>query len=1300
MESSENTIDKQEEGKESNIEPTPKWMFWKKNPSATEEEPPKYPPLTYWKLFRYANFNDKLLLVIALICSIAHGAMLPLLTVIFGRTIDEFANINLPTDDPNRVPLNEIANELASTTNIYIIFAFIAFAVSFVQLSFAITAANRMGNEIRRLFFDSLVAQDCDFYDDSEAGALTHLVVHDIDLIQSGIGDRLATAVQYVSTFIVGIIVGLVYGWKLTLVILAVTPLLLLSGAVFGNASADATGDGLGAYGEAGGIASEVIGLIRTVTAFGGQKEEARRYEASLEKAYRFAVRASVTSGLGLGTAMLLILWSYGLAFWYGSKLVEKGEMSAGDVLLTFFALSLGASSLGTAGPSFKAFGVARAAAPRVFDIIDRAPPIDPRSEDGIIPDIPVQGRISFENVDFNYRKRIIEGEESALVLDNFNLEVPVGTSEAFVGKSGCGKSTIAKLIQRCYDPLSGSIKLDGVDLTELNVRWLRSQIGIVAQMPSLFMLSIKDNIALGAGMEFCKDEVTGETIAKRCKISDEDIIAAAKMANCHSFISKLPEGYDTMLGERGAMLSGGQKQRVCIARALVKNPKILLLDESTAALDTASERVVQDALDRAAAGRTTITIAHRLSTIKNVDNISCIQAGKVIERGSHNELLQRGGGFYKGLWDLQRVQKAKFDKEKADSGAKEEDPEEVALQLPIDASVSKTRPDSSTKGITGLPREEEDEAPAVDKGVFFRTMKMNGREWPFLFFGTAGAVLAGVIWPVAAISLTEMVDILIQIEIDKGKVRFWALSFVVLGALSFAGNSFQHGVLGVSGEKLTKRLRLMAFRSLLKQEMGYFDLEENSLGSLSGRLSADAGAVKGLTGDLFGVGVNLIGTLLTGLIISFIACWRLTLVVLAIIPGVVLGGYFEMQSAAGIDSGARKDFASANRIAAEAVDNVSTVRNLGVEDHFTDYYNNMIAATIAAKLRKAGITGTAFGFSEFCQYLIWYATFKAGGNFVANEHCTFKEMLLASMAILFAAITLGNITVFAPDVAASKLGATHIYRLIDRQSHIDSSSPDGARMNSEEGGIAAKDVCFEYPRRADVPVLRGMTVEIEHAKTLALVGTSGHGKSTIVALLERFYSIRKGTISVANQSIAETNVQSLRSKIGLVSQEPELFNRSVFDNIAYGAPHEDGTPITMSDVVEAAKLANAHEFIEQLPQGYDTVVGPRGDSISGGQRQRVAIARSLIRRPPFLLLDEATSALDSVSERLVQEALERASSGRTTVVVAHRLSTIRNADVIAVVKRGRIVESGTHDELLRKNGQYAELVQHQLSDV
>eukprot|EP00178_Gracilaria_changii_P019664 TRINITY_DN56_c0_g1_i1.p1 TRINITY_DN56_c0_g1~~TRINITY_DN56_c0_g1_i1.p1 ORF type:complete len:1281 (-),score=235.98 TRINITY_DN56_c0_g1_i1:8334-12176(-) len=1267
-----------------------------------EQLPDQLPPVPYWRLFRYATRWDKLTALAAVVIAALHGALFPVLITTFGTVIDDFGATFLPPNDPNYVHFTDITGSYASTSNLVLAIAIVSLVLGTLQLSLAILAANRIGNRLRMLCFRSLLRQDTHFYDHHETGTLTHLVINDISLIQAGIGDKLPTCVQYTSTFAVGIVVAFVYGWKLTLVILAITPLLIGTGLVFGKLNAAVEGQGNTAYAAATAVATEVLRLVRTVTAYSTQEEEAKRYENTLSRAFRTAVRSALVSGIGLGLAFSIVIASYSLSFWYGSRLVRAGEISAGDVLLVFLSVAIGASSLGTAGPAFKSIPVAQAAAPRVFQIIERKSEIDPLDYDtGCIPEHHITGRLRFHDVDFTYQRDDVE--QRKMVLNNFNLEIPEGTSEAFVGKSGCGKSTVARLVMRLYDPTNGRVTLDGVDLREFNVCWLRAQMGIVAQTPSLFKLSIKENIALGAGVEFSVDPKSGKRVVVPRRVTDDQIIDAAKVANAHAFITKLPDGYNTILGERGALLSGGQKQRICIARAIVRNPKILILDESTASLDATSESIVQNALEKASIGRTTITIAHRLSTVRGSDSISCIGNGIVQERGAHAELIRREDGVYRKLMELQNIERQKFERERRELADDADDQEDqipghtLANKDSAPFTISKTATDSISQ--SAHPTRDEDEKPPVDGGLFLRSICLNRREWPLIAIGVFGSILQAVVLPLTSIPLTQVIDVMLRDNSTSG-IRKWCIAFLILAAMALVGNFLQFSALHISGEVLTMKLRRLAFRSLLKQEMGYFDLQENSLGSLTQLLSGEATAVKGLTGDLLGITMNILAALCCGLIVSFVTCWRLALIVLAIIPGNILGGYFEVRVSAGIDSGTRKVFSAANGIAVEAVDNISTVRYLGVEDVFVERYQSKINSTLSSKRKSGFVNGVAYGFSEFCKSMIWYATYKAGGKFVEDGYCSYDDMFTSTLALMFSAAMLGGAAAFVPDVVAAKLGATHIYRLIDRESQIDPNSREGEDIRGIGKKVSMKKVYFEYPRRPDCRVLRGLSLDIDNGKTIAVVGPSGHGKSTVISLLQRFYNIRKGSITFDGKDVNQINVQSLRSTMGLVSQEPELFNRSIFDNIAYGAHLGGESVITTNDVEEAAKLANAHEFIQMLPQGYNTLVGTRGDTLSGGQKQRVAIARSLIRKPPLLLLDEATSALDSESEKAVQSALENAIQGRTTVLVAHRLSTIRNADVIAVIRKGVVVEVGNHEALMRKNGAYSKLVEHQISDV
>lgn len=525
---------------------------------------------------------------------------------------------------------------------------------------------------------------------------------------------------------------------------------------------------------------------------------------------------------------------------------------------------------------------------------------------------------------------------------------------------------------------------------------------------------------------------------------------------------------------------------------------------------------------------------------------------------------------------------------------------------------------------------------------------------------------------------------------------------FVAIGGGAFIGNFFQLFMLGVSGERLTRKLRRESFRVLLKQEMGFFDEKKNAVGALTTRLATEATLVKGIIGDTLGAIVYVSSAILSGFIIAYVACWRVALVVTAIFPLMAIAGALQIKAISGFDADSHKKYAAAGAVASEAVDNFDTVTAIGAQDIFMDRYGEELKIPIQNGQRTALVAGIAFGVSEFMAQALWAVSFWVGSIFVGPDSgdCSFLGLMKAISGLLFAGMSIGQVSTFLPDVAKSKLAATKIFRLLDRESQIDPSNTDGVK-DAVRGSVQAKDLEFEYPTRPDVHVLRGLSVKVSPGQTLALVGESGCGKSTIVALIERFYDARTGVLSVDDRDITEYNLGSIRGQMGLVSQEPDLFDRSVRDNIAYGLSQEDGTAVTESMITTAAQAANAHGFIADLPDGYDTIVGPRGSRLSGGQRQRVAIARALVREPRILLLDEATSALDAVSEKNVQQTLDKARLGRTTIAIAHRLSTIKDADIIAVVKNGRVVESGRHEALLKiKDGVYANLVRNQMEEI
>ena len=450
-------------------------------------------------------------------------------------------------------------------------------------------AGENQARRIRELYFFSILRQDIGWFDTTEAGSLTTRMTGDTALIQEGISEKVGNCIQFFCTFLSGFAIAFTKGPRLAGVLTAVFPLLGATGAIMAKAISIKSSKGQDAYAEAGAVALSTFGGIRTVVAFGGEPKEIKRYASKLDIAYEAGKKKALIFGMGFGCIMSVIFLTYALAFWYGSVLVEEqlndilsgsptiGGLSGGEVLNVFFAIIIGAFSLGNAGAPLASVSAAGGAAQRIFETIDRKSAVDSSSKEGEKPDT-VTGAIEFKDVAFFYPSR-----PDVPVLKKFSLSIKPGQTIGLVGSSGSGKSTIVKILERFYDPISGSVTLDGRDLKEYNIKWLRKQIGIVSQEPVLFSCTIRENLLYGLKEDWAdipKDELQN--------MMDD----ACKSANVYMFIKGLPRGYDTLVGEAGSQLSGGQRQRIAIARAIMRSPSILLLDEASSALDTQSERV------------------------------------------------------------------------------------------------------------------------------------------------------------------------------------------------------------------------------------------------------------------------------------------------------------------------------------------------------------------------------------------------------------------------------------------------------------------------------------------------------------------------------------------------------------------------------------------------------------------------------------------------------------------------------------------------------------------------------------
>uniref|UniRef100_A0A8B9KUI8 ATP-binding cassette, sub-family B (MDR/TAP), member 11b n=1 Tax=Astyanax mexicanus TaxID=7994 RepID=A0A8B9KUI8_ASTMX len=1006
------------------------------------------------------------------------------------------------------------------------------------------------------------------------------------------------------------------------------------------------TGRELQAYAKAGAVADEVLSSIRTVAAFGGEKKEVERYDHNLISAQRWGIRKGLIMGFFTGYLWFIIFLCYALAFWYGSSLVvDTLEYSPGTLLQVFFGVLIAALNLGQASPCLEAFAAGRGAATTIFETIDRVRTLLYSVQ--FFPDLALLRQMLGSNL---------------VILDQLNLQVKTGETTAFVGPSGAGKSTAIQLLQRFYDPKEGMVTLDGHDIRGLNIQWLRSLMGIVEQEPVLFATTIAENIRYG-----------------RPGVSHEDIIKAAKEANAYNFIMDLPQKFDTLVGEGGGQMSGGQKQRIAIARALVRNPRILLLDMATSALDNESEAIVQEALDKVRLGRTTISIAHRLSTIKNADVIVGFEHGRAVERGKHDELLDRKGVYFT-LVTLQ-TQGDKALNQKAQQSSAEADTEK---------SLSRAGSYRAMWFLQGmLPEEEEEE---VEPAPVARILKYNAPEWPYMFFGSIGAAVNGGVNPVYSLLFSQILATFSMSDpiAQRREINGICMFFVLVGVISFFTQMLQGYSFSKSGELLTRRLRRLGFQAMLGQEVGWFDDHRNSPGALTTRLATDASQVQGATGSQIGMIVNSLTNIGVAIIISFYFSWKLSLVIMCFLPFLALSGGFQAKMLTGFAKQDKQAMEAAGQISGEALNNIRTIAGLGKERRFVEMYEAQLEAPYRAALKKANVYGACYGFAQCVVFMANSASYRFGGYLVRHEGLHFSLVFRVISAIVTSGTALGRASSYTPDYAKAKISAARFFQLLDRTPKISVYSDKGDKWNHFKGDIEFIDCKFTYPSRPDIQVLNGLTVSVKPGQTLAFVGSSGCGKSTSVQLLERFYDPDFGKVLIDGRESSRINVQFLRSKIGIVSQEPILFDCSILENIRYG---DNKRVLSMDDVISASKKAQLHDFVMSLPEKYETNVGSQGSQLSRGQKQRIAIARAIIRDPKILLLDEATSALDTESEKTVQEALDKAREGRTCIVIAHRLSTIQNSDIIAVMSRGYVIEKGTHDQLMALKGAYYKLV-------
>jgi ATP-binding cassette subfamily B protein len=1172
-------------------------------------------------------------------------------------------------------------------------------------------------HDLRTELFGSLTRLDGARQDQLHTGQIVSRSISDLTMIQGLLG-MVPMMLSSGVLFVLSVVIMAFLSPLLTLIALAVAPALWVIALASRRRLFPASWDAQQQAANVAGVVDGAVTGVRVVKGFGQEEQEIERVEEASGFLYASRVRAvrlmarfnPVLQAMpALGQVGVLAL---------GGWLAIRHEISIG----TFFAFSAYLAQM--VGPVRALAGMitigqeARASVIRVYEVIDSRPVLTEKP--GAIELPPGTPDVELDDVTFGY-------VPSQPVLRGLSLRVRPGETLAVVGTSGSGKSTISLLLPRFYDVRGGAVRVGGYDVRDLTLDSLRASIGLVMEESFLFSDTVRANIAYG-----------------RPGATEEQIVAAARAAEADEFITGLPDGYDTVVGEQGLTLSGGQRQRVALARALITDPSILILDDATSAIDARVEAQIHATLHRVMAGRTTLLIAHRRSTLQLADRIAVLDEGRLVDEGTHEELTARcplyrlllagpgddaegidagelgcysddasrraadlaaqadrvlrgAAGVTPSLWPGQAdsvTENSSPDPAAAAPGRNGMRPGygarargtlrgggAAATSMLADVPPTPELLDrvAALPPATDVPNVSRSWARAADPHFTLRRLLK-----PFAVALVAGLLLDGL----DALASLAM-PLLVRGGVDNGVLAgaVHSIILVALGALAivladWAVNTVQTVVVGRNGERLLYSLRVKIFSQL--QRLGLDFYERELAGRIMTRMTTDVDALSSFlqTGliTMVNSGLSFLGVLIAMLYINL----KLGLTLLSIMPVLVAATVVFRAKSSRAYREAREKVSAVNADLQENVAGLRVAQAYRREQVNSAHFAGLSGAYLSSRLRAQRYIALYFPFVQALSTLGGALVLFVAASEVHSGALTAGSLIayLLFIDLLFSPVQ--QLSQVFDGFQQANVGLQRIKSLL----RTPTSTPEAASpvpvTGRLRGEIELRDAHFSYPGQKQ-EALGGVSLSIAPGETVALVGQTGAGKSTLVKLIARFYDVTSGRLLVDGVDVRDYDLASYRHQLGVVPQEPYLFAGTVRDAIAYGRPDA-----TDAEVEAAACGVGAIEMIARLPGGFLHEVSERGRNLSAGQRQLIALARAYLVDPAILLLDEATAALDLAAEAEVSRATEQLAARRTTLVVAHRLTTASRADRIIVVESGRVAESGTHDELLEAGGSYA----------